>query len=561
MDPKNNFWSRVVIKTVFGSALMLLLNLLLASMITFGKGGVPTASAAGTGYWHTNGTGIYDASNSPVRIAGINWFGFETSNYVVHGLWTRGYKDMLNQIKAQGYNTIRLPYSNQLFDPGSAPNGIDFNKNPDLAGLNGLQIMDKIVAYSGQVGLRIILDRHRADSNAQSELWYTGAYPESRWINDWQMLAAHYKNNPTIVGADLQNEPHGQACWGCGNAATDWRLAAERAGNAILAVNPNWLIFVEGIEAYNNDYYWWGGNLMGAGNNPVRLQVANRLVYSAHDYPASVFGQSWFNASNYPNNLPGVWDTHWGYLLKNNIAPVLLGEFGTKLQTDSDKKWLSTLVSYLGNSPAGFNWTFWSWNPNSGDTGGILNDDWTTINTTKQSYLTGIMFPLDSNGNTANPTPTNPPVPTATTSPTAKATPTPTATVTPGPTVKPTNTPVPPTPTASVAPGGSPVAVRYTVYSAWNSGYVIGLDIVNNGSTPITNWSVSWPLSYRESFANFWNGNCSISNSRVTCTNMAYNATIYPNSSTNLGAQFNSPTGQVSQPASFVLNGKTVTRS
>ena len=42
-----------------------------------------------------------------------------------------------------------------------------------------------------------------------------------------------------VIGADLHNEPHSPACWGCGDPNTDWRLAAERAGNAILSVNSN----------------------------------------------------------------------------------------------------------------------------------------------------------------------------------------------------------------------------------------------------------------------------------------------------------------------------------
>src|ERR1051326_4486076 len=49
---------------------------------------------------HTSRSQILDADNQPVRIAGINWFGFETPNYVVHGLDTRSYKDMLDQIKS-----------------------------------------------------------------------------------------------------------------------------------------------------------------------------------------------------------------------------------------------------------------------------------------------------------------------------------------------------------------------------------------------------------------------------------------------------------------------------
>lgn len=355
----------------------------------------------GQGYWHTDGAQILDAGNHPVRIAGINWFGLETPTYSPQGLWVRNYKSMLDQIKSLGYNTLRLPYSNQLFDPGSTPNQIDYTLNPDLRGLSGLQIMDKVIGYASHIGLRIILDQHRPGSNGQSALWYTAQYPESRWISDWQMLARRYKNNPMVIGADLHNEPHMPACWGCGNPARDWRLAAERAGNAILAVNPNWLIFVEGVDCYGpggstneTNCPDWGENLQGVASYPVKLNVAHRLVYSVHDYPASVANHVWFSASNYPDNLPGIWDANWGYIYKQGIAPIWVGEFGTKLETTSDKLWLKTLINYLGTGASGINWAYWDWNPNSGDTGGILNDDWTTVNQAKQALLKPILFPL-----------------------------------------------------------------------------------------------------------------------------------------------------------------------
>ena len=361
-----------------------------------------------TGFFHTSGNQILDANNQPVKIAGVNWFGFETSNYAPHGLWTRSYKDMMDQMKSLGFNTIRLPFSDQLFDAGSTPNGIDFSKNPDLKGLNGLGIMDKIVAYAGQIGLRIFLDHHRSEAGNSAEasgLWYTSTYTEARWIADWTMLATRYAGNPTVIGADLHNEPHGPADWGNGDA-NDWRLAAQRAGNAVLAANPNWLIIVEGVENASSGSDWWGGNLSNAGKYPVQLNLPGHVVYSPHDYPASVYQQSWFSAPNYPNNLPSVWDKNWGYLYEQNIAPVLLGEFGSKLATTSDKQWADKLVAYLngdfqGNGASqlapgklGISWTWWAWNPNSGDTGGILNDDWTTVNTAKVAELQPIEFPL-----------------------------------------------------------------------------------------------------------------------------------------------------------------------
>ena len=175
----------------------------------------------------------------------------------------RKWRDLLNQVSTLGYNALRIPYCNQMFDSSSIPNGIDFNLNPDLQNLTPIQILDLIIDYAtNSLNLKIILDRHRPDSSAQSALWYTSQYPEQIWISDWMMLAQRYANNQNVIGADLHNEPHGTACWGCGDITVDWRLAAERCGNQVLAVNPNWLIFVEGIENYNNNYYWWGGNLM-----------------------------------------------------------------------------------------------------------------------------------------------------------------------------------------------------------------------------------------------------------------------------------------------------------
>jgi aryl-phospho-beta-D-glucosidase BglC (GH1 family) len=365
------------------------------------------------GYFHTSGNQILDANNRPARIAGVNWFGMETTLFAPHGLHVRGYRSMMSQMADLGFNTIRLPFSNQLFDSGSIPSDINFALNPDLQGLNGLQIMDKIVDYAGQIGLRIILDHHRSDAGNGPQingLWYTAAYPESRWRSDWVMLANRYAGKPAVVGFDLHNEPHNTADWGSGSPTTDWRLAAQRAGNDVLAANPNLLIFVEGIQNGPSGGYWWGGNLSNAGLFPVQLNVANRLVYSPHDYPASVFNQSWFGDPNYPQNLYPLWDANWGYLFKQNVAPVMLGEFGSRLETLSDQRWLNAMLTYLsgdfdgngtsdlGPNQLGISWTWWSWNPNSGDTGGILEDDWTTPIANKVNLLSAIQFPWANGG-------------------------------------------------------------------------------------------------------------------------------------------------------------------
>ncbi|MDO9713754.1 Calx-beta domain-containing protein [Paracraurococcus lichenis] len=354
------------------------------------------------GYYHTKGNQIVDDAGNTVKIAGVNWFGFETSTFAPHGLNARGYTAMMDQMKLLGFNTIRLPFSDQLFDTGrNTPTSIDYNKNPDLRGLSGLDLMDKIINYAGSIGLKVILDHHRSSSGDgpnDSGLWYDQTYGETTWINNWKMLAQHYAGNTAVIGADLANEPHGAATWGDGSA-NDWAAAATRAGNAIQSVNSDWLVIVEGT----GQNYWWGGDLSGVASHPVTLNKPGHVVYSTHDYPNSVYPQPWFSGSAFPNNLEQVFDQHWGYVYRQNIAPVFVGEFGTKMTDPKDLQWLTKLTAYLGGDfnadgtsdiaagQQGISWSWWSWNPDSGDTGGILNDDWTTVNQNKVDALRMVM--------------------------------------------------------------------------------------------------------------------------------------------------------------------------
>ncbi len=369
-------------------------------------------AAPGAGYWHTSGSKILDSNNQAVRIGGINWYGFETTDEVAHGLNSQDYKTILQTIQANGYNTIRLPFSNQMVETPIVPSTINYSNaggpiNTDLKGLNSLQIMDAIIDYAGTIGLRVILDDHRSEAGNGAEasgLWYTGAYPESSWISDWQALATRYLNNPAVIGLDLRNEPHnansGGACWDCGTA-NDWHLAAERAGNAALTINPHLLIFVEGTDEYNNNYYFWGGNLQGVQNNPVTLTVANQLVYSAHDYGPLESSQAWFNGSTSYSSLVSTWTSYWAYISLNGIAPVWVGEFGTPNNAadiqdttpGSQGQWFSSLVQFLVANPS-LHWTYWALNGE--DRYGLLDStyDATPVSALKQQLLAQLQFPL-----------------------------------------------------------------------------------------------------------------------------------------------------------------------
>ncbi|WAN69728.1 cellulase family glycosylhydrolase [Moorena producens JHB] len=345
----------------------------------------------------TQGSQLLDSLGRPILLRGVNWFGIETDLHAPHGLWKRDYKDMLAQIKSLGYNMIRLPFSIQSLR-ASEVSGIDFNigSNRELYGKSPLEVMDAIIKEAQQQGILILLDCHQLNDQRIPPLWYGDGFTETDWIETWKILANRYRNQPNVIGADLKNEPHGPASWGTNDLATDWRLAAQRAGNAILAVNPNWLIVVEGVEknvpGQRLATHWHGGNLEGVREYPVRLSNANKLVYSPHEYGPGVFNHSWFSEPSFPNNLEYRWEIAWNYIAREGIAPILIGEFGGKEvdPNSTEGVWKRRLVNYINRNNLSF--AYWSWNPNSGDTGGILQDDWQSVEAPKQQLLQGLLI-------------------------------------------------------------------------------------------------------------------------------------------------------------------------
>ncbi len=109
----------------------------------------PAASLLPSGYLTTAGNQIVSASGTPVRIHAIGWFGTnETPGQELVGLQQTSYTSILNTVKASGFNTIRIPWS----DVNITAEPINYGLNPGLKGLDTLQIFQKIVQYCGQIG-------------------------------------------------------------------------------------------------------------------------------------------------------------------------------------------------------------------------------------------------------------------------------------------------------------------------------------------------------------------------------------------------------------------------
>nr|WP_315250942.1 cellulase family glycosylhydrolase [uncultured Flavobacterium sp.] len=343
----------------------------------------------------TSGNKLVDASGTEVRLTGINWFGFETAMYKPHGLWTRDMKSVLKQIKDLKFNCVRIPWTDAMLNTGATIQIDSFGTDPytGVSPMNGeiknittpILLLDQLIKYCQELNLKVILDNHAriADGYLAETIWYSSTVSEAKWIENWVFMANRYKDYDAVIGFDLDNEPHGRvvgspqtATWGNSNPATDWNKAVERCGNAILNVNPNVLIVAEGIESYGGDNYWWGGNLIGAKTYPIVLSKTNKLIYSPHEYGPTVFEQSWFSESTFPANMPAIWDKYFGYLYNDNTSPLLVGEFGIKTAGGKDEVWIKSFLTYMGSK---YSWTFWCFNPNSGDTGGIVGDDWSTL--------------------------------------------------------------------------------------------------------------------------------------------------------------------------------------
>ncbi len=337
---------------------------------------------------HTEGRFIVDQQGRRVKLSSVAWYGAESVDFVPGGLQLEPLWAIVQRIRCMGFNSVRLPWSNQLYESNPIVPSYAITANPQFAGLHAMDVYDAVVHALAAEGLLVILDNHNSNAewccgNDGNELWYNADYPQSSWLADWQGMIARYRNVPQVVGADLRNEPRITATWG-GDPSTDWHAAAELGGNAVLSVNPNLLIIVEGIN--------YALDLTGVATLPVELNVPGQLVYSAHDYPFD------YNDLTSESQLAADVNAAWGYIITPGqpyTAPVWVGEFGnchtssncitdTSSTDGSGGLWFSAIRQYLGDND--IDWSWWALNGTettgsgrtfgSEETYGVLNPYW-----------------------------------------------------------------------------------------------------------------------------------------------------------------------------------------
>jgi endoglucanase len=356
---------------------------------------------------HTSGQHIVDSNGAQVHLNAFNWYGAEGTDYVVEGLQAQPLSTIVATIKGLGFNAVRLLWSNQMVESNPVVGNYALSANASLEGEHALTIFDTVVSSLTNAGIMVILDNHVSNAGwccsttDNNELWYNSTYPEANWIADWQAMAQRYANNAMVIGADLRNEPRSPATWG-GAASTDWHAAAERGGNAVLAVNPALLIFVEGVN--------YAGDLSGVATLPVQLNAPNQLVYEAHDY-GFWYSNGFTSYSSYVSTIT----PKWGYLVTgSNPQPLWIGEFGTcnsgnncvssNNSTDLGY-WFQAMTSFV--QQYGVDWSYWAINgtTESGNGGGFNTvEGYGSLNITwSGSALPALTSRLQSMMSTAKP--------------------------------------------------------------------------------------------------------------------------------------------------------------
>ncbi|KAL0474457.1 glycoside hydrolase superfamily [Neurospora intermedia] len=335
----------------------------------------------------TKGRDIVDQNGKRFKLSSVNWYGASDELFIPGGLDVQHRDVIASTIRSLGFNSVRMPYSDEMVISNPEVPLRLLAANQDLVGKRALDVFEATITALTDAGLAVIVNNHITTAT-----WCCGADPcdagwandflpgslcrvrqtEAEWIDHWVTVMTRFVDNPLVIGADLRNEVRG--LWGT-MPWERWAAAAERAGNALLRITPDWLIIVGGTESSND--------LTGVRRRPVELDVANRLVYSAHVYSWSGWGSMGgrYSKRTYASFVKAM-RQNWGYLVEENLAPVWIGEFGAPDRPGiGDANYWQNLMRYLKAIDADFG--YWAINPrkpkdNEKESYSLVEDDWVT---------------------------------------------------------------------------------------------------------------------------------------------------------------------------------------
>ena len=314
---------------------------------------VPSVASGQKRFVATRGKEIITADGKPLLLKGINlgnWllpegymFKFKTTNSprliqaaigelvgedAARRFW-KTYRDNyitqadIHFIKQSGFNSVRVPFSFRLFVSDASVPGLE---GP------GYELLDRVVDWCRREGLYVILDMHAAPGgqtgdNIDDSWGYPFLFESSEsqqlTVNLWRKIAARYRDQPTVIGYDLLNEPIAPYF---DTAALNPKLEPlyRKIVSGIREVDHNHIIFLGGAQ--------WDGNFKIFGPPFDR-----KLVYTFHKY--------WT-----PVNQEAI-QQYLSFRDKYNV-PIWLGESG-----ENTDEWIDAFRRLLEAHDIG--WCFW----------------------------------------------------------------------------------------------------------------------------------------------------------------------------------------------------------
>ncbi len=207
------------------------------------------------------------------------------------------------ELKELGFNSVRFYLNYGLFEAEYAP-----YRYKDAA----WEWLDKNIAWAKANDIRIVFNMHTPQGGYQSlgeglELW-TNEENQNRLIALWKAIAERYKDETTVIGYGLVNEPIMPWKGNSEDTVAQWQDLAQRITDAIRTVNNNHVIFVErAISARDMS----NNNKSVALDDDCKFVLINdsNVVYEYHDYSPSMLthqGMSWNGTvgkyADYPND-------------------------------------------------------------------------------------------------------------------------------------------------------------------------------------------------------------------------------------------------------------------
>jgi hypothetical protein len=104
------------------------------------------------------------------------------------------------------------------------------------------------------------------------------------------------------------------------------------------------------------------------------------------------------------------------------------------------------------------------------------------------------------------------------------------------------------TSTTSTTPPDQGCVANYKITNAWPDGYQAEVTVRNDGTEPVTGWTVGWTMPAGHTITGLWNGVRDQNGAEVTVENAEWNVTVRPGESTSFGMTVNAPDAQNAKP-------------